>query len=89
MFSDWVTYINYWAHYSFLISALSESLQVWRASAEKITFVSSEGVESGAEVFNNYGDKMLGESDDPWVGGCHGICSWDLFVAMGINEIQS
>ncbi|CAL1163557.1 unnamed protein product [Cladocopium goreaui] len=30
---------------------------VWRASAEKITFVSSEGVEGGAEVFNNYGDK--------------------------------
>jgi hypothetical protein len=62
----------------FLISALSESLQVWRASAEKITFVSSEGVEGGAEVFNNYGDKTLGESGDPWVGGCHGICSWDF-----------
>eukprot|EP00435_Cladocopium_sp_Y103_P004645 s204_g1.t1 len=30
---------------------------VWRASAEKISFLSGEGVEGGAEVFNNYGDK--------------------------------
>ena len=31
--------------------------QVWRADADKVTFVSKEGVDVKAEVFNNYGDK--------------------------------
>eukprot|EP00434_Breviolum_minutum_P035186 symbB.v1.2.031140.t1/scaffold3582.1/size53800/3 len=30
---------------------------VWRADADKVTFVSKEGVDVKAEVFNNYGDK--------------------------------
>ena len=55
------------------------SLQVWRASAEKITFISSEGVEGGAEVFNNYGDKTLAESDDPWVDVMR-FFGWDFIL---------
>ena len=35
-------------------------LQVWQADAEKVTFVAGGDIPSGSEVFNNYGDKMLG-----------------------------
>ena len=38
-------------------SGTSLPSQVWRADADKVTFVSKEGVDVKAEVFNNYGDK--------------------------------
>ena len=33
--------------------------EVWQADSSKVTFVSGQGIDSGGEVFNNYGDKIL------------------------------
>ena len=51
--------------YSFCLGA-SLPLQVWRADADKVTFVSKEGVDVKTEVFNNYGDKRLSQHLDIW-----------------------
>eukprot|EP00438_Fugacium_kawagutii_P036107 Skav207195 [mRNA] locus=scaffold4046:135004:136874:- [translate_table: standard] len=45
--------------------------RVWRATADKVTFLSGDGVDAGAEVFNNYGDKR-GGTGGAWKEGKEG-----------------